>query len=177
MYGFGCMLCAFWFPVVRDMKTLVYFSVTVLRYCVARLDYCKWMGSVTVIFLLFRFCIWFCNLGRRTDLWNAYFNTLFANSECHTEAIIQDLANPDVIFVYRIIDTDVSSLSLIDQIISSVILRSSCRVVWSTDTELHQHIINLSLPISVWLFPLEQLLIFWFIMKCRYFWLWIRRSD
>jgi hypothetical protein len=57
MYGFSCMLCAFWFPVVTDIKTLVYFSVTVLCCYVAGLDCCKWMDSVVVIVLVFRFCI------------------------------------------------------------------------------------------------------------------------
>ena len=57
MYGFSCMLCAFWFPVVTDIKTLVYFSVTVLCCYVAGLDCCKWMDSVVVIVLVFRFFI------------------------------------------------------------------------------------------------------------------------
>jgi hypothetical protein len=42
-------------------------------------------------------------------------------TEFHIQAIAQDLANADVIFVDKIIDTDISIFLLTDQIISSVI--------------------------------------------------------
>jgi len=112
------------------MKTLVYFSVTVLHCYVAGLDYCKWMDSVIVIVLVFGFCIWLCNFQRRADPLNACFNRVFANSECHTQAIVQDLDNPDVMFVCRITDTVVSIFPSIDQIISTVIWRSWIRASW-----------------------------------------------